>query len=134
MQIKRFLGLSEDNRNTRRAEVLRFGMVGVAAVLIQYGVYLLMVCLLQPTWANTVGYIVSFVFNYIASTRFTFRVKSSVSHGAGFTFSHLINYLLQTGLLNLFLYLGCSKQLALLPMFAVSVPINFLLVRFFLKR
>lgn len=134
MQIKRFLGLSEDNRNTRRAEVLRFGMVGVAAVLIQYGVYLLMVCLLQPTWANTVGYIVSFVFNYIASTRFTFRVKSSVSHGAGFAFSHLINYLLQTGLLNLFLYLGCSKQLALLPMFAVSVPINFLLVRFFLKR
>ena len=36
--------------------------------------------------------------------------------------------------LNLFVDLGVSKTLAPLPMFAVCVPINFLLVRFFLKR
>ena len=36
--------------------------------------------------------------------------------------------------LNFFLWLGVSKQLAPLPMFCICVPVNFLLVRFFLKR
>ncbi|EFZ37755.1 GtrA-like protein [Hoylesella oralis ATCC 33269] len=116
------------------AEVLRFGIVGVAAVLIQYGAYLIIVQWLSPTVANTIAYALSFVFNYVASTRFTFRVKSNVTHGAGFALSHAVNYLLQTLLLNLFIFFGMSKQLAMIPMFAVCVPVNFVLVRYFLKR
>lgn len=125
------------------AEVVRFVLVGVCAVIIQYGVYLLLIHpfpsegagsgLLHPTVANTVAYLVSFLFNYVASVRYTFRVKSSARRGLGFAFSHLINYLLQTVLLTFFLWVGLDKGWAMLPVFAVCVPTNFLLVRKFLR-
>ena len=115
-------------------EIVRFSIVGSSAAAIQYSTYLLLICWLQPLIANTIAYLVSFIFNYIASTRYTFRVKSTTKRGAGFVFSHIINYLLQSGFLKLFLWLGFSKQIALIPMFAICVPINFLLVRFFLHK
>ena len=96
-------------------EIVRFIIVGSLAAAIQYGTYLLMICWLQPLIANTIAYLVSFTFNYIASTRYTFRVKSTTKRGLGFVFSHVINYVLQSSFLQLFLWLGLSKQLALLP-------------------
>ena len=115
-------------------EIVRFIIVGSSAAAIQYATYLLLIYWLQPLIANTIAYLISFTFNYIASTHYTFRVKSTTKRGAGFVFSHIINYLLQSGCLKLFLWLGFSKQIALIPMFAICVPINFLLVRFFLHR
>ena len=58
-------------------EIVRFMLVGALATGIQYAVYLLMLLWLQPLAANTVAYLLSFTFNYIASTRYTFRVKST---------------------------------------------------------
>ena len=84
--------------------------------------------------ANCFAYVVSFLFNYVASTRYTFHVRSTARRGAGFTLAHLVNFLLQTLLLALFLRLGLSKPVAMLPVFAICVPINFLLVRYFLKK
>ena len=79
-------------------------------------------------------YLLSFIFNYIASTKFTFKVKSTAKKGAGFTFAHIINYGLQTVFLTLFLWLGLPKNIAMIPVFGICVPINFILVRLFLKR
>jgi putative flippase GtrA len=115
-------------------EIIRFGIVGVAATGLQYLIYWILIHWIGPSASMTIGYAISFVFNFIASTHYTFKVKASPKHGLGFAFSHLINYLLQIVTLNLFLYLGVSKQLAPVPMFCVCVPVNFLLVRFFLKR
>jgi len=75
-------------------EIVRFIIVGSSAAAIQYGTYLLLICRLQPLIANTIAYLVSFTFNYIASTRYTFRVKSTTKRGVGFIFSHIINFLL----------------------------------------
>lgn len=115
-------------------EIIRFGIVGVTATAIQYGVYLLLLLWLSPRLANTAGYLISFAFNFVASTKFTFHVKANARHGAGFAFSHLINYLLQTLFLSLFLWLGMEKHIALLPVFCICVPVNFVLVRFFLTK
>ena len=136
----------------RLGEIIRFGIVGVLAVAIQYGVYLLLLWLFAdqamtpyqsnyrggfggeyfPLLANCFAYVVSFLFNYVASTRYTFHVRSTARRG--FTLAHLVNFLLQTLLLALFLRLGLSKPVAMLPVFAICVPINFLLVRYFLKK
>ena len=138
----------------RLGEIIRFGVVGVLAVAIQYGVYLLLLWLFAdqamtpyqsnyrggfggeyfPLLANCFAYVVSFLFNYVASTRYTFHVRSTARRGAGFTLAHLVNFLLQTLLLALFLRLGLSKPVAMLPVFAICVPINLLLVRYFLKK
>ena len=117
----------------KMGEVLRFAVVGVIATLIQYGVYFGLVLWLIPTFAMTIAYAVSFAFNFVASTRYTFRVKASARRGAGFALSHAVNYVLQMLTLNLFLWVGVPKQWAPIPMFCICVPVNFVLVRFFLK-
>ena len=134
MQIKDIINHLDDNKREKLGELVRFGIVGVAAVLIQYGAYLLLVQFLNHNISMTLGYIISFIFNFIASTHYTFRVKANAKRGAGFALSHVINYFMQIAMLNVFIWLGISKQLAPIPMFCVCVPVNFILVRFFLKR
>lgn len=140
-----FLNNISGDRRRKLGEMVRFGIVGVAATLLQYAIYYALVQFVadgmpaarQHFWtsvAMTVGYALSFVFNFFASTRFTFRVKANAKRGAGFLFSHCVNYLLQMLTLNLFLWVGVPKALAPIPMFCVCVPVNFLLVRFSLKR
>ncbi len=147
-------------------EFVRFFVVGVAATLVHLLVYWALNALFSLSEADegalnltyTAGYVVSFVGNYVLSLKWTFRTKGSVSKGAGFAFSHLVNYGLHMGLLNLFLLFGvgqvmvaafafCSPWLvsafpvfadpaALLPLpvYLIVVPVNFLLVRFFLTQ
>ena len=122
------------NRRQQLGEVMRFAIVGVIATLLQYAIYWLLIHWLSPTLAMTVGYGVSFVFNFIASTRYTFRVEASAKHGAGFALSHAVNYVLQISVLNLALWMGVPKTWAPIPTFCICVPVNFVLVRFFLKR
>ncbi|MBR4311036.1 MAG: GtrA family protein [Akkermansia sp.] len=147
-------------------QFVRFFVVGVGATIVHWGVYVLLNYLFELkeeqkvalTITYTLGYIISFVGNYIASLKWTFKTNGSVSKGAGFMFSHLVNYGMHVGLLNLFLLLGVGEflvsalqfcapwlvelvpamgnaaNLLPLPVFAIVVPINFLLVRFFLTR
>ena len=134
MQMKDITSRLDDSQREKLGEVLRFGVVGVLATLIQYAVYWVLIHWLNPSLSMTIGYIISFAFNFLASTRYTFRVKANARRGAGFAMSHGVNWLLQMLTLNLFLWLGVSKQWAPIPMFCICVPVNFLLVRFFLKR
>ena len=149
-----------------RAQFLRFFVVGVGATLVQLLVYWGLNAAFGLTEADgfalmvtlTVGYIVSFVGNYLVSLKWTFRTRGSAKKGAGFALSHLVNWGLQVGLLNLFRHLGLGGALAwcmarylpwvvglfpelgnpasllLLPVLFIVVPTNFLLVRFFLTR
>lgn len=114
-------------------EFIRFGIVGCIAIAIQYTIYLLLMDSIGETLANTVGYIISFCCNFMLTTYFTFHVKPNKRKAGGFAFSHLINWAVQTGLLNFFLWIGLSSTLAPWPMYAISAPINFLFVRFFVK-
>lgn len=125
---------NSSNRRQQLGEVIRFGIVGVLATLLQYAIYWVLIHWLAPTISMTIGYAISFVFNFVASTRYTFRVEASAKRGAGFALSHAVNYVLQMLMLNLAIWLGVSKQWAPIPMFCVCVPVNFLLVRFFLKK
>ncbi len=122
-------------RSARFRELIRFGIVGVVATLIQYGIYYLFNQLvgLGATSSLTIGYIISFVFNFFLSNYFTFKTKPTIKKGLGFGASHAINYLLQIVFLNLYMMMGIPEQWAPFPMFATVIPINFLLVRFVLK-
>ncbi len=145
MNIKAKISNMDTGKREKMGELVRFGIVGCIAVVLQYGVYLAMMPSLAhfipemgdhtlATTANTIAYIVSFIFNFIASTRYTFKVKANAKRGAGFTLSHIVNYALQTLILNLFVGIGLEKQWAMIPTLCICVPTNFVLVRFFLKR
>ena len=134
MQIKDITDRLGTDGRSRIGEVLRFGVVGVLATVLQYAIYWVLLRWAGASLSLAVGYAVSFVFNFVASTRYTFRVKANASRGAGFALSHVVNFLLQMATLNLFIWLGVSRELAPVPMFCVCVRVNFILVRFFLKK
>ncbi len=134
MRTNHIINPSEQSKRQGLGEILRFGIVGLSATAIQYTAYWVGLQFTNHNLAMTVAYLLSFAFNLWASLRYTFRVGGTPGRGAGFAMAHVVNYLLQMATLNLFVDLGVSKTLAPLPMFAVCVPINFLLVRFFLKR
>ena len=92
-------------RRETLGQMMRFGIVGVLAVAIHYGVYWMMLHWMEVNVAYTIGYIVSFLVNYFLSARFTFREKTSAKTGIGFSGAHI-----------------------------VAVPTNFVLVRFVFKK
>ena len=101
---------------------------------IHYGIYYVLQLGIDVNVAYTAGYVVSFIFNYILSARFTFRKKTSVKNGLGFGGAHVINYLLQVCLLNIFLCLGISRSFAPVPVYCIAIPVNFMMVRYVFGR
>jgi len=118
-----------DSERRRVGEMLRFCAVGTAAMAVHYGVYYALLGAMPPNGAFAIGFAVSFVCNFALTTMFTFRVGFAARRFLGFAASHCVNFVVQAALLNLFLAAGVPKAWALLPVYAVSVPVCFLLVR-----
>lgn len=115
-------------------EMVRFSIVGVLVTAIHYGVYWLLQLVVNVNIAWTAGYVAGFIVNYYLSAFYIFRKKTSVKNGAGFGMAHVVNYLLQMVLLNFFIWIGLSAEMAPVGIYAVSIPVNFLLVRFVFKK
>ena len=123
------------NGNSRLSEILRFGLVGGFATVLQYIIYIVFVKAVGvPAVASTmISYAISFVFNFILSTLFTFHTKPNAKKGIGFTISHLINMGCQTGFVAIFKDI-VGPEYALLPALAICIPLNYFLVRFALTN
>ena len=111
-------------------EIVRFGIVGIVATAIHYGIYLLCRLIMPVNIAYSLGWIISLCCNFYLSSRFTFRKSMSVYRAGGFVTSHVVNYLIHISLFNLFLWLGIGQVYAPLLVFCIAIPINFILVRF----
>ena len=115
-------------------EVIRFGIVGGIATVLQVFIYWLLAPRLNHNLALIISYVVSLVVNFLLTVYFTFQVKPTARTGVGFLASHAVNFTLQFLLLNLFIRLGVDRQWAIVPVLAVCIPINFLLVRTSVKK
>ena len=121
----------------RLGELIRFGIVGILATMIHYGIYLVLryaFSSLNVSLCYSIGYIISFIANFFASNYFTFRTQPTARKGIGFVICHGVNYLLHLFFLNLFIWCGLHDVFAPIPTFCIVIPINFILVRFVLKR
>lgn len=115
-------------------QAFRFALVGIFATIINYTIYILLQKKgVQYNIAYTLGYIISFLFNYIASTYFTFKTNVTPKKGVKFACAHGFNYFLQIILLNIFINLGINKSISPICVYAISIPVNFLIVRVALK-
>ncbi len=121
-----------DGRQTL-GEFFRFGVVGVGATALHYGIYHLLRQVVEVNLAYTAGYVVAFVANFYATSYFTFGKPPSWGRLSGMGVAHGVNYVFHIALLNAFLWLGVPKAWAPFPVFAIAVPVNFLLVRFVFK-
>lgn len=114
-------------------EFVKFAIVGVVATGIHYAIYLILQKAIGTGIAFTIGYAVSFIANFLLTSRFTFKAKATVKKGIGFGTAHLCNYLLQMGLLYAVLAIGVRRDIAPVPVYCIAIPLNFLMVRFVFK-
>ena len=115
-------------------EFIRFGIVGGLSAALHYGIYYLLQLYINVNIAYTIGYILSFVGNLFLTSYFTFGTTPSWKKLVGMMGAHGVNYLLHIALLNLFLWIGVAQQWAPIPVFAIAIPVNFILVRFVFKH
>lgn len=117
------------------ARLIRFAIVGLLASAIHYAVYALALTLgASANLAYTAGFLVSLCCNYALTTYFTFRQRPSRRNAVGFAMSHLLNYFVEIGFLNFFLWLGFSQWLAPILDMAVAALINFAVLHLAFRR
>ena len=133
-KIKEFL-IEFASSPDRRAEVLRFGLVGAFCTVLQYTIYVVFLKFVGTTAvvSTIISYAISFVANFLLSSFFTFHSDPNAKRGVAFAASHLINLGLQTGFVAIFKEL-MNPTFALLPALVICVPTNYFLVRFALKN
>lgn len=98
---------------TLLAQLAKFGIVGVIATLIDFGVMNLLHygANLDILVANTAGFVISLIFNYLASMKFVFEHKEDMSRRREFAIFVVLSVI---GLaLNDGIVLALNKGLAL---------------------
>ena len=113
------------------AEFIRFCIIGTLAAAVHYGVYYLLLLVgVNVNISYAAGYIISFIGNFFATSRFTFRTKPSWGRFAGFAGSHGINFLLHMVLLNVFLHFGMHRLIAPIVVMLVAMAVQFIILHF----
>ncbi|MDE7134606.1 MAG: GtrA family protein [Rikenellaceae bacterium] len=118
-----------------RYEFVKFAVVGGTSFALHWGIYVL---LMAVGWsynpAYITGYILSFIYNFFASSLFTFKTKPTLLRGIGFALCNAVNFGLHVLLLNVYVSVGVAEWIAPPLVLAVAVPVNFVLVRFVMKN
>lgn len=115
-------------------EFVRFGIVGGFCTALHYGIYYVLQLAVNVNIAYTLGYALSFIANFYLTSWFTFGTSPSWKKLFGMGGAHAVNYILHIALLNLFIRLGIAQEWAPIPVFAIAIPVNFILVRFVFKN
>ena len=118
-----------------KGEVLRFAITGTLVTFILYAVYLPLSFIMPNSVgiAYTVGFVISFITNFLLSNYYTFRTNPTFDRAILFCIVQFINYMLQILCFKFFILLGVSNVWAPVPVWVFIFPINFLLMRVALK-
>lgn len=135
--------LSNEKKNTL-VQFIKFGMVGISNTLISYGLNVLVLFLLSPfclqwDWAagNAVAFLLSVLWSFYWNNKYVFTLedgkkrnwwkallKTYISYGfTGIILNMALSYLW----IEVF---GISKYIAPLINLVISVPLNFLINKF----
>lgn len=90
-------------------QIAGFGVVGVLAFLIDYGVMILLTEVFGVNYlvSTTISFIVSLIFNYLMSMRFVFAHKQGMSRGREFVL-FVVFSVIGLGINNLVMWAGVS--------------------------
>ena len=123
-----------DNRKEALGELVRFALVGGLATLLHWLIYWGMLPWCNAYVAYSAAYMLSFLFNFLATSYVTFRSRPTWTRLWGMAGAHVVNYLLHMVLLAFMLWLGVPERWAPAPVYCVAVPINFLMLRYVFKN
>jgi putative flippase GtrA len=107
----------------------RFVIVGAANTALSYGIYLLLLLVVDYRVAYTVAYIAGLAFGYLAQARFVFRAQLGARSAVAYLATYAAMYLASVLVLWLAVDLaGVPKPWAMLVALCVTVPLSFLLL------
>lgn len=91
------------------AQMMKFGVVGIIAFVIDYGLMVLLTELVGLNYlvSATISFTVSVIFNYIASMRYVFAHKEGMSRKREFTIFVVLS-IIGLGINNGLMWLGTS--------------------------
>lgn len=121
------------------AQIMKFGVVGVIATVIDFGVMNILYygLGLDILIANTSGFVISLIFNYLASMKYVFAHKEGMSRRrefAIFVVLSVIGLVLNDGIvLALKSGLGLEANLAKICATALVMVYNFVTRKIFLE-
>ena len=116
------------------AQFIKFGIVGLSNTLISLATYYILIYFgINYIVANTVGFVISVLNAYYWNSKFVFKktnektlkpmIKTFVSYGSTFLLSTIL-------LIVMVDYLGISKIIAPALNLIITIPLNFLLNKF----
>ena len=125
------------------AQFIKFGLVGLSNTLLSYAIYLLTLLILSPlklSWdyfvASVLSFVLSVLWSFFWNNRFVFKQDSKKRSFWKSLFKTYLSYAF-TGIIlgNILLYvwvalLGIPKTLAPLLSLVITVPLNFLLNKY----
>ena len=132
MNLKQKILEIKEKEDTK--QFLRFCINGVIAAAIHYGIYFLLQYWMDVNIAYTAGYLISFVYNFIATNYFTFHTSPTWKNFIGFAGSHGVNYFLHIALFNLFLWMGVHKLVAPPLVMLVAMLVQFTILHFVFNK
>ena len=121
------------------AQIMKFGIVGVVATVIDFGVMNLLHygLHLNILIANTSGFVISLVFNYLASMKYVFAHKEGMSRRREFIIFAVLSVIglaLNDGIvLALNAQLGFEANIAKICATAIVMVYNFMTRKIFLE-
>ncbi|MET3108706.1 putative flippase GtrA [Oxalobacteraceae bacterium GrIS 1.18] len=115
--------------------VLRFLITGTLNTLLTYRLYLLFKTVLNYQLAYFLSYIVGILFTYVMSSLFVFKSPISLLTFIRFPLVYVVQYFFGAIILALAVkILGVSENIAPLIVIVFTLPITYLLSKFFLLK
>lgn len=119
-------------------QFVKFCLVGVSNTLISFGIYCVFVLINKKLYlvGNAVGFVVSVLNSYILNSKYVFKKRDERVKTIAKTFTaYGTNLLIGTVLLYLFVdVMRLSEFIAPILNLAVTVPLNFLLNKFWVMK
>ena len=116
-------------------QALRFIAAGVFNTAVTYALFWMLTSKLHHQLAFALAFAVGIGLAYVLNTRFVFAVRGSMRTVAGYPLIYLATYATNSLVLEIGVrWLEWSPRWALLPAIALSVPLSFLLNRWWLAR
>ena len=116
------------------AQIIKFGIVGVLATILDWGIFYLLTNIINIHYgiATAISFLISTVFNYYLSVKYVFDVDSSTSKKRNFVI-FLIFSIIGLGLNELILWI-CIEKIHLYNMIGKIVATGLVMIFNFITR
>lgn len=113
----------------------RFVIAGITSTLLTITLYQICLVFFSPLMSCTLSWIIGISMMILVYPAYIFKKKSStISEKLAIISWYLIIFIISASLINLFVYFKINSRVAIFISLIFATPINFLGLRFILKR